>query len=144
MLIYSKHSKFQYVLQVNVVDTVGCGDSFGAAIAFGYIHSLPLLHTLALANAVGGATAMSSGAGRAVATLAKVIELMTGSQINEDDNFINKLLHTDFNVLEITIISNMIDNRKIKKLNHVPLQKVVSELLLIFDSGRLKHNVNVG
>jgi sugar/nucleoside kinase (ribokinase family) len=42
--------------QVNVIDTVGCGDSFVAAIAFGYIHNMPLVHTLAIANAVGAAS----------------------------------------------------------------------------------------
>lgn len=125
------------------MDTVGCGDSFGAAIAFGYIQSLPLLHTLTLANAVGGATSMSSGAGRAVATLEKVIELMTRSQLNEDDTFINKLLDKDLNVQEITIISNMIENGYTNKLNHVPLQKVVSEVLLKLDPGRLNRNVTV-
>ena len=49
--------------QVDVADTVGCGDSFAAAVALGFTrgHRIPPL--LALANAVGAATAMGSGAG---------------------------------------------------------------------------------
>ena len=50
-------------MQVDVADTVGCGDSFAAAVLMGFTrrHSIPA--TLALANAVGGATAMGKGAG---------------------------------------------------------------------------------
>ena len=50
-------------MQVDVQDTVGCGDSFAAAVVLGYTrgHRIPPL--LALANAVGAATAMGSGAG---------------------------------------------------------------------------------
>ena len=58
------------------MDIVGCGDSFVAAIAFGFIHNIPLVTTLAFANAVGAATAMGCGAGRNVATLKQVVELM--------------------------------------------------------------------
>ena len=86
---------------------------------------------------------MSSGAGRAVATLEKVIEIMTRSQINEDD-FIHELLNKDLNVQEITIISNMTNNGNRNKLKHVPLQKVTSELLLKFDSDRIKHSGTIG
>ena len=51
-----------------MADTVGCGDSFAAAVVLGYINRKPLAHVLALANAVGAATAMSTGAGRNVAS----------------------------------------------------------------------------
>ncbi|XP_022859890.1 fructokinase-1, partial [Olea europaea var. sylvestris] len=64
--------------KVNVIDTVGCGDSFVAAVAFGFIHNLPLVYTLTIANAVGAATAMGCGAGRNVATLGQVVEIITG------------------------------------------------------------------
>lgn len=52
--------------QVDVQDTVGCGDSFAAAVVLGFTrgHRIPPL--LALANAVGAATAMGSGAGAAL------------------------------------------------------------------------------
>jgi len=57
--------------QVDVADTVGCGDSFAAAVVMGYTrkHSIPA--TLALANAVGGATAMGKGAGATSALFAQ-------------------------------------------------------------------------
>lgn len=61
-----------HIVQVEVKDTVGCGDSFAAAIVLGYIsqHSIP--STLVLANAVGAATAMGRGAGTNVASASLV------------------------------------------------------------------------
>eukprot|EP00890_Picochlorum_soloecismus_P002189 jgi/Picsp_1/2971/NSC_01195-R1_sugar carbohydrate kinase len=61
---------------VNVKDTVGCGDSFAAAIALGCTHSKDVAATLALAGAVGAATAMGTGAGRNVATIDKVSNIL--------------------------------------------------------------------
>lgn len=86
---------------------------------------------------------MSSGAGRAVATLEKVVELMTRSQLNEDENFINKLLDKNLNVQELTIISNMTEDGNTNMPNHVPLQKVVSEVLLKFDLVSKNRDVTV-
>lgn len=62
-LLFSVISLLPARVQVDVQDTVGCGDSFAAAIVLGYTrgHRIPPL--LALANAVGAATAMGSGAG---------------------------------------------------------------------------------
>jgi sugar/nucleoside kinase (ribokinase family) len=62
---------------VNVRDTVGCGDSFAAAIALGYIKGKDIRSTLALAGAVGAATAMGTGAGRNVATVSRVVDILT-------------------------------------------------------------------
>ncbi|WCJ21659.1 pfkB-like carbohydrate kinase family protein [Euphorbia peplus] len=104
--------------KVDIVDTVGCGDSFVAAVAFGFIHKLPLLKTLTIANAVGAATAMGCGAGRNVATLAKVIEILKESNINVDDEYWNDLLVNKSDTEEISLLSKPID-----------LQMVVSELL---------------
>lgn len=117
--------------KVNVMDTVGCGDSFVAAIAFGYIHNMPLVHTLTIANAVGAATATGCGAGRNVANLQKVVELIKESNLNEeDDNFWNTLLEENSTKDDITILSkttaNGIENGFFK---HETLQKVVSEVL---------------
>jgi bifunctional ADP-heptose synthase (sugar kinase/adenylyltransferase) len=126
--------------QVNVIDTVGCGDSFVAAIAFGYIHNIPLVNTLAIANAVGAATAMGCGAGRNVATLEKVIELMRASNINEDDEFWNELVK-DMDTGEITFLSKMVINGRNNQVNHVALQKVVSELLPKLKDNRLEGKV---
>lgn len=125
---------------MNVIDTVGCGDSFVAAIAFGYIHNLPLVNTLAIANAVGAATAMGCGAGRNVATLEKVIELMRASNINEEDEFWNELVK-DLDTGEITFLSKMVLNGRNNQVNHVALQKVVSELLLKLKDNRLEGKV---
>jgi hypothetical protein len=66
-------------IRVPVSDTVGCGDSFAAAVVLGYIRSHCIPSTLALANAVGAATAMGRGAGRNVATAARVAELLEGA-----------------------------------------------------------------
>ncbi|KAG2496877.1 hypothetical protein HYH03_005276 [Edaphochlamys debaryana] len=63
-------------VKVEVVDTVGCGDSFAAAIVMGYINRWPADVTLALANAVGGATATGRGAGRNVARAEDVLRLL--------------------------------------------------------------------
>jgi bifunctional ADP-heptose synthase (sugar kinase/adenylyltransferase) len=126
--------------QVNVIDTVGCGDSFVAAIAFGYIHNIPLVNTLAIANAVGAATAMGCGAGRNVATLEKVIELMRASNINKDDEFWNELVK-DMDTGEITFLSKMVINGRNNQVNHVALQKVVSELLPKLEDNRLEGKV---
>ena len=63
-------------VQVQVQDTVGCGDSFASAIVLGYIARHPIPATLALANAVGAATATGRGAGRNVATAEKVTSLL--------------------------------------------------------------------
>ncbi|GAA0140239.1 hypothetical protein LIER_01623 [Lithospermum erythrorhizon] len=114
--------------KVNVIDTVGCGDSFVAAIAFGFIHKVPLINTLTIANAVGGATAMGCGAGRNVASLEQVLDLMKGSNINEDDKFWKDILGEHLNGNNITMLSKSVVNGS-SKLNCVPLQKVVSEML---------------
>lgn len=127
--------------QVNVIDTVGCGDSYVAAIAFGFIHNMPLVNTLAIANAVGAATAMGCGAGRNVATLEKVIELMKASNIHEDDEFWNELLVKNLDAQKITFLSKMVINGTDNQLNHVSLQKVVSELLPKLESAWLKGKV---
>lgn len=126
---------------MNVIDTVGCGDSFVAAVAFGYMHNLPLVYTLTIANAVGAATAMGSGAGRNVATLEKVMELITRSNLNEDDTFLKELVNEELDGQEITFLTKRVINGNKIRLNHVPLQKVVSEVLPKLESGRLKGNV---
>ncbi|GAV59118.1 PfkB domain-containing protein [Cephalotus follicularis] len=128
--------------KVNVVDTVGCGDSFVAAIAFGFIHDMPMVNTLAIANAVGAATAMGCGAGRNVATLEQVIELMRGSNLNEDDEFWNDLLNEKLDTPEITYLTKTGINGSSNRLHHVSLDKVVSELLPKLESTQLESNVS--
>lgn len=127
--------------QVNVIDTVGCGDSFVAAIAFGFIHNMPMVGSLAVANAVGAATAMGCGAGRSVATLEKVIEILKEANLNEDDQFWNELLAENLSTQEITFLSKFVINGNNKQLKHIALQKVVSELLPKLESSRAEGKV---
>ncbi|XP_010274153.1 PREDICTED: uncharacterized protein LOC104609523 isoform X2 [Nelumbo nucifera] len=115
--------------EVNVIDTVGCGDSFVAAIAFGFLHDMPTINILALANAVGAATAMGCGAGRNVATLESVIELIRVSNLNDDDEFWSKLLHENMDTPEISLLSRTVINGSNDQLKHVSLQKVVSDCI---------------
>lgn len=124
--------------KVNVIDTVGCGDSFVAAIAFGFIHNLPTVNTLAIANAVGAATAMGCGAGRNVANLEQVIELMRASNLNEDATFWNELLDDNLDAQQITFLSKTAINGSNNQLHRVTLQKVVSESLCKLKSARIK------
>ncbi|GKV20207.1 hypothetical protein SLEP1_g30365 [Rubroshorea leprosula] len=128
--------------QVKVIDTVGCGDSFVAAVAFGFIHDIPLISTLAIANAVGAATAMGSGAGRNVATLKQVIELIKAPNLNEDDEFWNKLLSEHFNIQEITFLKKVVINGSNNRMNLIALQRVVSDLLPKLESVQLEGNVS--
>ncbi|XP_060180977.1 probable fructokinase-4 [Lycium barbarum] len=114
--------------KVNIIDTVGCGDSFVAAVAFGFIHDLPLSYTLTLANAVGAATATGCGAGRNVASLGKVLELLKESNLNEDDKFWDEILNDNVNSQDKTVVSKMVVNGN-SQVNRVSLQKVVSEVL---------------
>lgn len=127
--------------KVNVTDTVGCGDSFVAAVAFGFIHNMPTVNTLTIANAVGAATAMGCGAGRNVATLERVIELMRASNLNEDNAFWNELLDQNVNAENITFLSRFGINGSSNSLNHVNLQKVVSELLPKLEYSQLEGKV---
>lgn len=115
--------------KVDVIDTVGCGDSFVAAVAFGFIHNVPLVYTLTLANAVGGATAMGCGAGRNVATLEQVKELMRRSDINEDEKLWEELLSDCLGTLEVNLLSRSLIDQNSPQLNVVPLQRAVSEIL---------------
>lgn len=63
-------------MKVDVVDTVGCGDSFAAAIVAGFINGHDIPGTLLLANAVGAATATGRGAGTNVADVNTVRRLL--------------------------------------------------------------------
>lgn len=128
--------------QVKVIDTVGCGDSFVAAIVFGFIHNMSAVNTLAIANAVGAATAMGCGAGRNVASLEEVIELMKASKLNKDDAFWSELLDKKMMTEEIIFLSKMGGiNGSNKHLNCVPLDTVVAELLPKLEAATLDDKV---
>ena len=66
---------------VEALDTVGCGDSFAAAVVLGRGRGASLSVTLGLANGVGAATAMARGAGRNVARVPRVRELLQGCAV---------------------------------------------------------------
>ncbi|XP_027365572.1 ribokinase [Abrus precatorius] len=126
--------------KVNVIDTVGCGDSFVAAIAYGFIHNMPLVNTLAIANAVGAATAMGCGAGRNVATLEKVVHILRSSNLNEDVEFWTDLLEKNEVSQEITCLTSVMNGNR-NGLNLVPFDKVASELLPKLEFPRAVGNV---
>lgn len=74
------------VLQVDVRDTVGCGDSFAAAIAMGFCRTHDVRATLLLANAVGAATATGRGAGTNVARADTVMSLLQTAASDTSSN----------------------------------------------------------
>ncbi|GAB2226397.1 hypothetical protein Drorol1_Dr00022201 [Drosera rotundifolia] len=115
--------------KVRVVDTVGCGDSFLAAIAYGFVHKMPKLHTLVLANAVGAATAMGCGAGRNVATLKQVVELIKAGDLIEDTESGKEILDKCTDVQEITLLSKMMVNGGVDRVNRLSIEDVAPELL---------------
>ncbi|PKU72497.1 uncharacterized protein LOC110098787 isoform X1 [Dendrobium catenatum] len=129
MLITKSSISCAPAFTVNVVDTVGCGDSFTAAIAYGFLHDLPPISTLVLANAVGAATATGCGAGRNVATIAKVLELLRLSNINEDYEFWTELINIEQAIEEISLLSKTSVNGCSDRLILVPIQTVISQLV---------------
>lgn len=126
---------------MDVIDTVGCGDSFVAAIAFGFIQRLPTVNTLVIANAVGAATAMGCGAGRNVANLKQVIELMKASNLNEEYTFWNELLDDNLDAQQITLVSKTAINGGSNRVHVVASQKVLSESLCKLESSQIKDMV---
>lgn len=112
-----------------------------AAIAFGFINNMPMISSLALANAVGAATAMGCGAGRNVATLEKVMELMKVANLNDDDKFWNELLPENLDTQEITFLSKFVVNGNNNRVKLIALQKVISELLPKLESSGAERKV---
>ncbi|CAA7026395.1 unnamed protein product [Microthlaspi erraticum] len=124
--------------KVEVVDTVGCGDSFVAAIALGYIRNMPLVNTLTIANAVGAATAMGCGAGRNVAKRHQVVDLVKASKLNDEEKFFEELLAKVPESPKISLLSKGIgkDGSSKQQMEIVSMEKVVSELLPELEHGR--------
>ncbi|KAL5219096.1 hypothetical protein ABZP36_019780 [Zizania latifolia] len=119
--------------KIDVVDTVGCGDSFTAAIVFGFLHNLPAVSTLTLANAVGAATATGCGAGRNVAHLDKVLQLLRESNLNDDDTTWSELIEGSSLCSEVSVLSKTTVNGFSDHLVHVPVCSVVSNLISMFE-----------
>lgn len=76
----SPRTYFMDGVKVEVLDTVGCGDSFASAVVLGFINGCDIHSTLMLANAVGAATATGRGAGRNVASPSQVMQLLMRSR----------------------------------------------------------------
>ncbi|KAJ3673893.1 hypothetical protein LUZ60_005885 [Juncus effusus] len=122
--------------KVDIVDTVGCGDSFTSAIVFGFLYNLPAIATLTIANSVGAATATKCGAGRNVAHLEKVQELLKQSNINEDSSFWTELVEESGVSCDVEILTGLVgvNGRKTKtRFDCVPISNVVSEVLPLFE-----------
>ncbi|XP_039115344.1 probable fructokinase-1 [Dioscorea cayenensis subsp. rotundata] len=117
--------------KVNVVDTVGCGDSFTAAIGYGFLHDISPVSTLVLANAVGAATATGCGAGRNVADLDKVSKLLSQSNLNEDDNFWRDLINENLENPDILLVSKVetINGQQKDGVIRLPIQHALYEIL---------------
>ncbi|XP_031502157.1 uncharacterized protein LOC116265580 [Nymphaea colorata] len=128
LLVTKSSVSYAPAFKVDVVDTVGCGDSFTAAVAFGFLQNIPPMNTLVLANAVGGATAMGCGAGRNVASLEKVIELLKASDLNLE-NFLGEKLVEDDLETDLVILSKSIPNGVGDKIKCVSVEKVVCDLM---------------
>ncbi|GJN30372.1 hypothetical protein PR202_gb18669 [Eleusine coracana subsp. coracana] len=120
--------------KINVVDTVGCGDSFTAAIAFGFLHDLPAVSTLTLANAVGAATATGYGAGRNVAHLDKVLHLLREANLNEEGTAWSELIEGSSLCSGVSVLSRTAINGFSDSIVHIPIGNVVSELLPMFEA----------
>ena len=116
------------------MDTVGCGDSFTAAIAFGFLHDLPAVSTLTLANAVGAATATGCGAGRNVAHLDKVLQLLREANLNEEETAWSELIEGSSLCSKVSVLSKTAINGFSNSIVHIPIGNVVSELLPMFEA----------
>ncbi|KAG2267560.1 hypothetical protein Bca52824_062115 [Brassica carinata] len=124
--------------KVEVVDTVGCGDSFVAAIALGYIRDMPLVNTLTIANAVGAATAMGCGAGRNVAKRHHVVDLIKASKLNDEESLLKELLAENPETPKVNLLSKGMrkEGSNKQQIEIISMEKVVSELLPELELGR--------
>ncbi|KAH0905796.1 hypothetical protein HID58_037623 [Brassica napus] len=124
--------------KVEVVDTVGCGDSFVAAIALGYIRNMPLVNTLTIANAVGAATAMGCGAGRNVAKRHHVVDLIKASKLNDEESLLKELLAENPETPKVNLLSKGMrkEGSNREQIEIISMEKVVSELLPELEVGR--------
>ena len=77
-------SVFQESYPIDLVDSVGCGDSFDAALLLGRMRRSGARATLRLACAAGAATAEGHGAGRNVGTPTRMRELVAQKYGSEE------------------------------------------------------------
>ncbi|GAB4490930.1 MAG: ADP-dependent ribose-1-phosphate kinase [Anaerolineales bacterium] len=67
-------------IPVDVVDTVGAGDTFDASFLYGFLHGWPLEQSLRLAAVCGALSTQSAGGIAAQPTLDEAIAVMDGGQ----------------------------------------------------------------
>jgi sugar/nucleoside kinase (ribokinase family) len=63
-------------IPVNIVDTVGAGDSFDAGFIYGYLQGWPLWKTLRMATICGALSTQAAGGATAQATLKDVLPFL--------------------------------------------------------------------
>ncbi|KAJ7558435.1 hypothetical protein O6H91_04G039000 [Diphasiastrum complanatum] len=105
--------------KVDVIDTVGCGDSFAAAIVLGYIHNIPVITTITLANAVGAATAKGCGAGRNVATASKVADILACLESTDE--------YSECSVQNVTSVGK--ENDGVQNVTAISIEAVAKDAL---------------
>ena len=83
----SEETMLQRSLPVEVIDTVGAGDSFDAGFVYGYLNKWNLTKTLKLAVSCGSLSTREAGGTEAQAALSeamKFVEKMENSEIRDD------------------------------------------------------------
>ncbi|RRT70889.1 hypothetical protein B296_00008982 [Ensete ventricosum] len=99
-----------------------------------FLHRMPAVNTLALANAVGAATATGCGAGRNVAHLNKVLQLLKQSNVDEDGIFWDKLIEDSSSTNEVVLLLSKVPiNGHKDHFVRIPIRDVVVELLTKFE-----------
>lgn len=93
---------------------------------------MPSISTLLLANAVGAATATGSGAGRNVARLEKVVQLLNNANLNEDAQPCYDSVDDSLEAEDIIMLSNAAVNGTNKQVSQVSIQRAACELLQQF------------
>jgi sugar/nucleoside kinase (ribokinase family) len=65
-------------IPVNVIDTVGAGDSFDAGFIYGYLHDWGLEKSLRLACVCGGLSTQQAGGTNGQSTLEEAMKYVSG------------------------------------------------------------------
>lgn len=87
------------------------------------------VNAIILANSVGAATATGSGAGRNVATLEKIVQLLRFPNLNEDVELWKSLIEEYSEQEEIVLVSKYIVNGSAGRIVYVSIDEAVLQLL---------------
>uniref|UniRef100_A0A0D6R9F3 Carbohydrate kinase PfkB domain-containing protein n=1 Tax=Araucaria cunninghamii TaxID=56994 RepID=A0A0D6R9F3_ARACU len=144
LMVTLKGFHYAPTFKVDVVDTVGCGDSYAAAIVIGYINSMSIITILALANAVGGATAMGCGAGRNVATIEKVSDLLFAPQLqSEYEDYWKTLLPEECLINSEIMMKKTVTNNQDNSFCAIDVQTVAQDALDLLQKFSQKDHLQV-